>query len=258
MVIASDDAALLFMDEYGDRLFSGVPVVFTGGINNASNLPEAGEDTPFYIGTLEEVPLQEMVDAIRAINPPVTDTIYVILDNTYTGRAIRDRIDEQASEYTGTISFLYPEAGADISTISADLADLPETAAVLILTYYLSDRDLTPPTISMRFLLNSLQRARFPSIPHRVCSITSVWSAGCRSHPMIWDMMPALRQYGCLMRHRAGKQTRSSTPRILHLFLTIRRCSALVSRNRPCPRIQPLSTGRPILSPLTVELRSVS
>ncbi len=142
VIIASDDSALLFMDEYGDHLFPGVPVVFTG-INNASNLPETGEDTSFYIGTLEEVPLQKMVDVIRVINP-MTDTIYVILDNTYTGRAIRKQIDEQATEYTGTITFRYPEADANINGISADLADLPETAAILILTYYLNDQGLTP------------------------------------------------------------------------------------------------------------------
>ncbi len=142
VIIISDDSALLFMDEYGDRLFPGVPVVFTG-VNNASNLPKGGEGAPFYIGTLEILPIQETVDVIRKINPE-TDTIYVILDNSYTGRAVRAQIDEQTAEYTGTITFRYPEAGANISAISADLADLPDTAAVIIISYYLADQDLTP------------------------------------------------------------------------------------------------------------------
>lgn len=142
VIIISDDAALLFMDEYGERLFPGVPVVFTG-INNASNLPDTGDETSFYIGTLEILPVQETIDVIRKINPE-TDTIYVILDNTYTGRAIRTQINEQTAEYNNAITFLYPETGADISVISADLADLPDTAAVLIITYYLADQDLTP------------------------------------------------------------------------------------------------------------------
>lgn len=142
VIIISDDAALLFMDEYGERLFPGVPVVFTG-INNASNLPDAGDETSFYIGTLEILPVQETIDVIRKINPE-TDTIYVILDNTYTGRAIRTQINEQTAEYNNAITFLYPETGANISAISADLADLPDSASVLIITYYLADQDLTP------------------------------------------------------------------------------------------------------------------
>ncbi|WFN34180.1 PAS domain S-box protein [Methanogenium sp. S4BF] len=142
VIIISDDAALLFMNDYGDRLFPGVPVVFTG-INNASNLPDAGDETAFYIGTLEILPVQETIDVIRNINPE-TDTIYVILDNSYTGRAIRTQINEQTAGRTGAITYLYPEVGADINAISADLADLPDTAAVLIITYYLADQDLTP------------------------------------------------------------------------------------------------------------------
>lgn len=142
VIITSDDTALLFMDKYGDQLFPGVPVVFTG-VNNISNLPEGGEGAPFYIGTLEILPIKETVDVICEINPK-TDTIYIILDNTYTGRSIRAQIAEQTGRYADTISFHYPEKGADISAISADLADLPDTAAVIIITYYLADQDLTP------------------------------------------------------------------------------------------------------------------
>ncbi|MDE4908480.1 PAS domain S-box protein [Methanogenium marinum] len=141
VIITSDDNALLFMDTYGDRLFPGVPVVFTG-VNNASILPEGGEDATFYIGTLEILPIKETIDVIQKINQD-TDTIYVILDNTYAGRSIRDQINEQTADDTD-ISFHYPEAGANISTISADLASLPDTAAALIITYYLADQDLTP------------------------------------------------------------------------------------------------------------------
>ena len=141
MIIISDDAALLFMDEYGKKLFPGVPVVFTG-INNASNLPASDDEEAFYIGDLEILPIKETIDVIRSINPE-TDTIYIILDNTYTGRAIRTQIDEQTAGYAG-ITFRYPGAGANISAISADLSELPDTAAVLIITYYLADQDLTP------------------------------------------------------------------------------------------------------------------
>lgn len=141
-IIISDDPALFFMDTYGNRLFPGVPVVFTG-VNNASNIPQAGEKNALYIGTVEIMPIRDTVDVIRAINPD-TDTIYVILDNTYTGRSIRTQVEEQTTAYTDTISFLYPKPGDGISEIKADLAELPETAAVLIITYYLVDQDITP------------------------------------------------------------------------------------------------------------------
>lgn len=141
-IIISDDAALLFMDMYGNQLFPGVPVVFTG-INNASSLPRAGEKDAFYIGTVETLPIRETVDVIRAVNPE-TDTIYVILDNTYTGRSIRTQVEDQTEVYTDSLTILYPEPGDSISEIKADLTDLPDTAAVLIITYYLADQDLTP------------------------------------------------------------------------------------------------------------------
>ncbi len=142
VIIVSDDPALLFMNEYGERLFPGVPIAFTG-INNPSNLPDTGDESPFFIGTLEILPVQETINSIRKINPK-TDTIYVILDTTYTGRAIRALIDEETAGRNSAITYLYPKAGADITDISADLAELPDTAAVLILTYYFADADLTP------------------------------------------------------------------------------------------------------------------
>lgn len=141
VIIISDDSALLFMHEYGDRLFPGVPVVFTG-INNASNLPDTDEG-PFYVGTVEVLPFRETLGMIQTVRPG-TDTIYVILDNTYTGQAIKKQFEEQSAVYAGEVAFHYPAPGANLTTISADLAELPDTAAVLVVTYYLADQDLTP------------------------------------------------------------------------------------------------------------------
>jgi len=141
VIIISDDSALLFMHAYGDRLFPGVPVVFTG-INNASNLPDT-DDSPFYVGTVEVLPFRETLGMIQTVRPG-TDTIYVILDNTYTGQAIKKQFEEQSAVYAGRVTFRYPAPGADIDAISADLADLPDRSAVLVVTYYLSDQDLTP------------------------------------------------------------------------------------------------------------------
>ena len=142
VIITSDDAALLFMNEYGDRLFPGVPVVFTG-VNNISSIPGTDENSAFHIGTLEILPIRETLDVIREIKPE-TDTIYAIIDNSYTGRAIRTQINEQTAGYSDTITIRYPEDGADFSDISTDLTNLPDTAAVLLISYYLADQDLTP------------------------------------------------------------------------------------------------------------------
>lgn len=141
VVIISDDSALLFMNKYGNLLFPGVPIVFTG-INNVSNIPKQN-DQRFYIGTEELLPFRETIRAIRTINPG-TDTIYVILDNTYSGQAIKKQVEEQTIDYAGRVTFRYPTPGAGIDEISADLAALPDTAAVIIITYYLADQDLTP------------------------------------------------------------------------------------------------------------------
>ncbi len=165
VIIISDDAALLFMNEYGERLFPGVPVVFTG-INNASNLPSIDDGTALYAGTLEILPIKETIDIIRKINPK-TDALYVILDNTYTGRAIRTQIDELTARQTNPLTYFYPEAGADIS---ADLAKLPDTAAALIITYYFADPDFTP------YHIDEISAELFVASPVPIYTTTSIFN----------------------------------------------------------------------------------
>lgn len=86
VIVVSDDNALDFIRTYKNRLFPGVPVVFCG-INFPHKFPKN------YTGTLEEVDYAGNVALIEKLFPNY-DTIYIIADNTRTGKIIRQRSQE--------------------------------------------------------------------------------------------------------------------------------------------------------------------
>ena len=82
-VIAADDAALTFVMEYRDKLFSGIPIIFEG-INDENFAYKAAED-PLITGIVETFPLEETIAMALKINPKAT-RIVGITDDTVSGR----------------------------------------------------------------------------------------------------------------------------------------------------------------------------
>lgn len=82
-VIAADDAALMFVLEYKDELFSGIPVVFEG-INDEAFAYRAAED-PLITGIVETFPLEETIALALNINPDAAQ-IVGITDDTVSGQ----------------------------------------------------------------------------------------------------------------------------------------------------------------------------
>ena len=88
VVIASDNNALAFMLEYGERLFPGVPVVFCG-INDLKQYdikPGAA-----ITGVIEHIYFKENFDISRRLHPEVEKMI-VIGNESVTSRSIADQV----------------------------------------------------------------------------------------------------------------------------------------------------------------------
>ncbi|MBD5526825.1 MAG: diguanylate cyclase [Lachnospiraceae bacterium] len=87
VIVVGDDAALNFVMDYREELFSGIPIVFEG-INNVQYARELAEQDPLVTGVLEELSLEKNIDLILQLRPQ-TKRIVAILDDSLTGEAER-------------------------------------------------------------------------------------------------------------------------------------------------------------------------
>lgn len=136
VIIVSDDNALRFIREYGDELFPGVPVVFTGINDYESILEDLPEN---YTGIVEKIPIEENIEFILRLHPEL-ETIYFVTDDTYTGRTIREQAENITQKYEERIRIRYPLPGLDPDEMVADVKELPDNSAVLFVTYNARDR----------------------------------------------------------------------------------------------------------------------
>lgn len=137
VIIVSDDNALLFIQKYGEKLFPGIPVVFTGINNYESLLSDMPED---YTGIIEKLPIEENIDLIISLHPSL-ETIYVVTDDTYSGKAIHQQTDNISKKFNGSIDIRYPLPGLGADEMIESLSELPEDSAVLFITYNTKDSD---------------------------------------------------------------------------------------------------------------------
>ncbi|WP_421908745.1 ABC transporter substrate-binding protein [Methanolacinia petrolearia] len=131
VIIVSDDNALRFMREYGDEMFPGVPVVFTG-INDYDSILD---DLPTnYTGIIEKIPIEENIDLVLRLHPDL-NTIYFVIDDTFTGKTIRRQTENITKKYENRIEIRY--SGQELSTgeILREVQELPDNSAVIFFTY---------------------------------------------------------------------------------------------------------------------------
>ena len=87
IVFVTDNDALHFIERYGDDLFPNTPVIFCG-INNQYSFKRG------YTGVIEEVDLIANLALIEFLHPDL-DSLYVVLDRTTTGEAIREKVEKE-------------------------------------------------------------------------------------------------------------------------------------------------------------------
>lgn len=88
VVILGDDAALKFALQYRKELFDGIPLVFEG-VNSEELAMRAVED-PLIMGVIENSSIAKNIELGRKLFPNTTGVV-IILDDSLTGRAERER-----------------------------------------------------------------------------------------------------------------------------------------------------------------------
>ncbi|HWQ65335.1 MAG TPA: histidine kinase dimerization/phospho-acceptor domain-containing protein [Methanospirillum sp.] len=103
VIICSDDDAFSFLRQYGVSLFPDTPVVFCG-VNFFS--PDLLEGLNNYTGVIEDNNIRStLTTAFRFF--PDTKTVYIVNDQSRTGKANELHIDEILSDFNSTpVSFV--------------------------------------------------------------------------------------------------------------------------------------------------------
>jgi len=115
VILITDNDALLFMEEYHQLLFPDVPIVFCG-INSSTEFKKG------FTGVIEEVDLEANLELINDLHPSL-QTLYVILDRTTTGDALRVKLNAELDKKS------YPFRVEILSDYSVD--SLKEYTSVL-------------------------------------------------------------------------------------------------------------------------------
>ncbi|MDD2198000.1 MAG: ABC transporter substrate binding protein [Bacteroidales bacterium] len=131
IILITDNDALIFMEEYHQSLFPEVPIVFCG-INSRS------EFKPGFTGVIEEVDLEANLKLIHSLHPTL-QTLYVILDRTTTGEALRVKLKAE------TVKKTYPFGVEILSDYSVDklkeyTSGLSQGKAILFLLFNVDDK----------------------------------------------------------------------------------------------------------------------
>ena len=102
LVVGTDDAAFLLLKEYGESLFPGIPIFFCG-----TNYLEESDlrDLPNFYGITERADIESTFAEIIALRPK-TRKVYIINDQTITGRKVWPAIEKAMSAYRNTFEFV--------------------------------------------------------------------------------------------------------------------------------------------------------
>ncbi|MBK8598332.1 MAG: PAS domain S-box protein [Holophagales bacterium] len=134
LIVATDDRALEFLVEHRDEVFPGTPVVFCG-VNYFQEGKLKGR--PLFTGVSEDVDLGASLDTALALHPG-TRRIYVVNEDTETGRAVRTRLAEIGPSWKGVP--LEPLDGLPMEKLLARLRSLPASSLVFF-TFYSRDAE---------------------------------------------------------------------------------------------------------------------
>ena len=127
LAFTTDDHAFQFMLKYGDSLFPGVPVVFSG-VNSFSE--EMLDEHINYTGVVEDIQIKETIDIALTLCPD-TDYIFIIGDNSYTARANKERVKQVESLYPPQeLAFIYSN-GDNIDRVIDELKPLTDKGVIL-------------------------------------------------------------------------------------------------------------------------------
>lgn len=136
LIITSDDHAFYFMQKYGETLFPGKPIVFSG-VNVMQEQALDGKEN--FTGILEGMAIEGNLALIQQIQPNVNEII-LLADATELGqrmvqRARQIQIAWQADPDKQNIELTIMDYFT-IEQLHSKVASLPETTAILMLAIH--------------------------------------------------------------------------------------------------------------------------
>ena len=103
-VICSDDQSLHFMQQYGQKLFPGVPIVFC----SVSGYKPDMLDSKNITGLIESIDIKGTLEVALKLHP-ATKTVAVITDTTRTGQALKVKAQIAFKAFEDRVDFQYLE-----------------------------------------------------------------------------------------------------------------------------------------------------
>ncbi|MCF7854813.1 MAG: histidine kinase, partial [Candidatus Pacebacteria bacterium] len=131
VLITVDDNALRFAVDSRSDVFSGVPIVFCG-VNHYD--PGEFAEQRNLTGIVESWDALGTVRLALHLHPGTT-TLYVINDDTPTGRANRARLDESFASPDARVDVQYLGSGVTMQQLQQQVAQLPENSVVLMMSF---------------------------------------------------------------------------------------------------------------------------
>lgn len=128
VVILGDDAALKFALQYRKELFDGIPLVFEG-INSEELARRAVED-PLIMGVMENSSIAKNIELGRKLFPNTTGVV-IILDDSLTGRAERERFRRCAELFPGMTFTEINTSRLTRTSLKYQLRRIPEDTLLL-------------------------------------------------------------------------------------------------------------------------------
>jgi signal transduction histidine kinase len=151
VICTTDGEAFQFVRMYGDRLFRGTPVVFSG-INYVKLSDLAG--TMPVTGVNEEADLRANIELILRLHPR-TKQIVFINESTPTGQRVRDEFSRVIPSFEKSIDFLVLD-NVDTRYLLSVVGALPSTSIIL---YGAFGRDAAGRIFDYREIISLIARS---------------------------------------------------------------------------------------------------
>ena len=129
LIICTDNNALVFIMEYGETLYPGVPVIFCG-INNFS--PEMIEGRNDITGVVESINYKANLELIKDLHPD-RKNILVVIDQSATGFLLRKELESVIMNDSNEFTFeIFQDFALD--EVPDKISSLGEKDVILLVT----------------------------------------------------------------------------------------------------------------------------
>lgn len=158
LIIASDNNALNFLNQYKDTLFQNTPIVFCGINNFSKEYFQKLDIAKYTTGVVESIDIKKNLDLIHKLHPKL-EKLLVINDTTITGQEMKKEFFSVLSNYKDTKNIEYID-NYEIKDLQKKLQQLPKNSAILFMLLF---KDNTQEQFDVKQSIKIIQEnAKYP------------------------------------------------------------------------------------------------